>query len=191
MVMVRDDQPLRWHLPRRWKLLHIQHVILISGSCPAMNCFTGWKVITLMLLWISISISLLHALFYAKHRMRLYVSVFLKKNGDQFYNFQVKTKETLVINILIGVCWNVSICFNAFVGVLICVLKPRKRGLQRSSKVQERKLDASTSPELKGKFLILCKPQLKEFDNRSIRCWVLRQHRLERTAHCRAPDAWK
>jgi anti-sigma B factor antagonist len=29
-------------------------------------------------------------------------------------------------------------------------------------KVKERRLDASVSPELKGEFLVLCKPQLKE-----------------------------
>jgi anti-anti-sigma factor len=38
----------------------------------------------------------------------------------------------------------------------------KKKGIATILKVQERKLDASTSPELKGKFLILCKPQLKE-----------------------------
>lgn len=29
-------------------------------------------------------------------------------------------------------------------------------------KINERKLDASISPELKGEFLVICKPQLKE-----------------------------
>jgi len=38
----------------------------------------------------------------------------------------------------------------------------KKNGIATILKVQERKLDASTSPELKGKFLVLCKPQLKE-----------------------------
>jgi anti-anti-sigma factor len=38
----------------------------------------------------------------------------------------------------------------------------KKKGNATILKVQERKLDATTSPELKGKFLILCKPQLKE-----------------------------
>jgi anti-sigma B factor antagonist len=38
----------------------------------------------------------------------------------------------------------------------------KKKGIATILKVQERKLDATTSPELKGKFLILCKPQLKE-----------------------------
>ncbi len=38
----------------------------------------------------------------------------------------------------------------------------QKKGTATILKVQERKLDATTSPELKGKFLLLCKPQLKE-----------------------------
>ena len=40
--------------------------------------------------------------------------------------------------------------------------KTKKKGIATILKVQERKLDATTSPELKGKFLILCKPHLKE-----------------------------
>jgi anti-sigma B factor antagonist len=38
----------------------------------------------------------------------------------------------------------------------------KKKGTATILKVQERKLDATTSPELKGKFLLLCKPQMKE-----------------------------
>jgi len=38
----------------------------------------------------------------------------------------------------------------------------KKKGTATILKVQERKLDATTSPELKGKFLLLCKPELKD-----------------------------
>jgi anti-sigma B factor antagonist len=38
----------------------------------------------------------------------------------------------------------------------------KKKGTAIILKVKERKLDATTSSELKGEFLILCKPQLKE-----------------------------
>jgi anti-sigma B factor antagonist len=38
----------------------------------------------------------------------------------------------------------------------------KKNGSATILKINERKLDASISPELKGEFLVLCKPQLKE-----------------------------
>jgi anti-sigma B factor antagonist len=38
----------------------------------------------------------------------------------------------------------------------------KKNGIATILKIHERKLDASISPELKGEFLVLCKPQLKE-----------------------------
>jgi anti-sigma B factor antagonist len=38
----------------------------------------------------------------------------------------------------------------------------KKNGVATILKIHERKLDATISPELKGEFLILCKPQLKE-----------------------------
>jgi len=38
----------------------------------------------------------------------------------------------------------------------------KKNGTATILKIHERKLDASISPELKGEFLVLCKPQLKE-----------------------------
>lgn len=38
----------------------------------------------------------------------------------------------------------------------------KKNGIATILKVKERKLDATSSPELKGEFLLLCKPQLKE-----------------------------
>ena len=38
----------------------------------------------------------------------------------------------------------------------------KKNGTTTVLKVKERRLDASVSPELKGEFLVLCKPQLKE-----------------------------
>ncbi len=38
----------------------------------------------------------------------------------------------------------------------------KKNGTATILKIRERKLDASISPELKGEFLVLCKPQLKE-----------------------------
>jgi anti-sigma B factor antagonist len=38
----------------------------------------------------------------------------------------------------------------------------KKNGVATILKINERKLDASISPELKGEFLVLCKPQLKE-----------------------------
>lgn len=38
----------------------------------------------------------------------------------------------------------------------------KKNGTATVLKIQERKLDATISPELKGEFLVLCKPQLKE-----------------------------
>jgi anti-sigma B factor antagonist len=47
-------------------------------------------------------------------------------------------------------------------GVFNMRFETKKKGIATILKVQERKLDASTSPELKGKFLIICKPQLKE-----------------------------
>jgi len=37
----------------------------------------------------------------------------------------------------------------------------KKNGIATILKIQERKLDATISPELKGEFLVLCKPQLK------------------------------
>jgi anti-sigma B factor antagonist len=37
----------------------------------------------------------------------------------------------------------------------------KKNGTATILKIIERKLDASISPELKGEFLVLCKPQLK------------------------------
>jgi anti-sigma B factor antagonist len=38
----------------------------------------------------------------------------------------------------------------------------KKNGTATVLKVRERKLDATLSPELKGEFLVLCKPGLKE-----------------------------
>ncbi len=38
----------------------------------------------------------------------------------------------------------------------------KKNGVAIILKINERKLDASISPELKGEFLVLCKPKLKE-----------------------------
>lgn len=38
----------------------------------------------------------------------------------------------------------------------------KKNGSATILKIRQRKLDASISPELKGEFLLLCKPQLKE-----------------------------
>jgi len=38
----------------------------------------------------------------------------------------------------------------------------KKNGTATVIKVHERKLDATLSPELKGEFLVLCKPSLKE-----------------------------
>ena len=38
----------------------------------------------------------------------------------------------------------------------------KKNGTATVIKVHERKLDATLSPELKGEFLVLCKPALKE-----------------------------
>ena len=38
----------------------------------------------------------------------------------------------------------------------------KKNGSATILKIRERKLDASISPELKGEFMVLCKPQLKE-----------------------------
>jgi anti-anti-sigma factor len=38
----------------------------------------------------------------------------------------------------------------------------KKNGASTILKIKERKLDASVSSELKGEFLVLCKPQLKE-----------------------------
>ena len=38
----------------------------------------------------------------------------------------------------------------------------KKKGNTTILKVHERRLDATTSPELKGKFLLLCKPPMKE-----------------------------
>jgi len=38
----------------------------------------------------------------------------------------------------------------------------RKNGAATVLKVKEQKLDASVSPDLKGEFLVVCKPQLKE-----------------------------
>lgn len=38
----------------------------------------------------------------------------------------------------------------------------KKNGSATILKINERKLDASISPELKGEFLVLCKPHLKE-----------------------------
>jgi anti-anti-sigma factor len=38
----------------------------------------------------------------------------------------------------------------------------KKNAVATILKIHERKLDATISPELKGEFLVLCKPQLKE-----------------------------
>jgi anti-sigma B factor antagonist len=38
----------------------------------------------------------------------------------------------------------------------------KKNGAATILRIRQRKLDASISPELKGEFLVLCKPQLKE-----------------------------
>ncbi len=38
----------------------------------------------------------------------------------------------------------------------------KKNGVATILKVHERKLDAAISPELKGEFLVICKPKLKE-----------------------------
>lgn len=38
----------------------------------------------------------------------------------------------------------------------------KKNGIATILKVHERKLDATVSPELKGEFLVICKPKLKE-----------------------------
>jgi anti-sigma B factor antagonist len=38
----------------------------------------------------------------------------------------------------------------------------KKNGVATIIKIHERKLDAIVSPELKGEFLVICKPQLKE-----------------------------
>ena len=38
----------------------------------------------------------------------------------------------------------------------------KKNGVATILKIRERKLDAAISPELKGEFLVLCKPQMKE-----------------------------
>jgi len=38
----------------------------------------------------------------------------------------------------------------------------KKNGVATILKVHERKLDATISPELKGEFLVICKPKLKE-----------------------------
>ncbi len=38
----------------------------------------------------------------------------------------------------------------------------KKNGAATIPRIHQRKLDASISPELKGEFLVLCKPQLKE-----------------------------
>ena len=38
----------------------------------------------------------------------------------------------------------------------------KKNGTATVLKVHEKKVDAAFSPELKGEFLVLCKPQLKE-----------------------------
>ena len=38
----------------------------------------------------------------------------------------------------------------------------KKNGAATILKIRQRKLDASISPELKGEFLVLCKPQLRE-----------------------------
>jgi anti-anti-sigma factor len=38
----------------------------------------------------------------------------------------------------------------------------KKNGTATILKINERKLDSSISPELKGEFLVLCKPQIKE-----------------------------
>ena len=38
----------------------------------------------------------------------------------------------------------------------------KKNGTATILKVNEKKVDAAFSPELKGEFLVLCKPQLKE-----------------------------
>jgi anti-anti-sigma factor len=38
----------------------------------------------------------------------------------------------------------------------------KKNGIATILKIHERKLDATISPELKGEFLIICKPKLKE-----------------------------
>lgn len=38
----------------------------------------------------------------------------------------------------------------------------KKNGTATILKIKERKLDATVSPDLKGEFLVLCKPSLKE-----------------------------
>ena len=38
----------------------------------------------------------------------------------------------------------------------------KKNGTATVIKIRERKLDASVSPELKGEFLVLCSPQMKD-----------------------------
>jgi anti-sigma B factor antagonist len=38
----------------------------------------------------------------------------------------------------------------------------KKNGVATVLKINERRLDATISPELKGEFLVICKPQLKE-----------------------------
>ncbi len=38
----------------------------------------------------------------------------------------------------------------------------KRNGSATVLKIKERRLDASVSPELKGEFLILCKPQIKD-----------------------------
>ena len=38
----------------------------------------------------------------------------------------------------------------------------KKNGIATILKIHERKLDATISPELKGEFLVICKPKLKE-----------------------------
>ncbi len=38
----------------------------------------------------------------------------------------------------------------------------KKNGVATILKIHERKLDATISPELKGEFLVICKPKLKE-----------------------------
>ena len=41
-------------------------------------------------------------------------------------------------------------------------IETKKNGSVSILKIHERKLDAAISPELKGEFLVVCKPQLKE-----------------------------
>jgi anti-sigma B factor antagonist len=38
----------------------------------------------------------------------------------------------------------------------------KKNGVATILKIHERKLDATISPELKGEFLVICKPKMKE-----------------------------